>query len=100
MTMKWKDKKDVALLSLIYNSEIVEVKTQSKKIKREGLLSIVYNNKTMRDVDVVDLYFLSYHTAIVRNILKMYRSNFRTKPLSMLFKNIRKKIENLIYSLH
>lgn len=69
LALKWKDKKDVTMLSSFHDSETVEVMTKSRKLKIKPKVIVAYN-KTMGGVDLVDQYLSTYHVA--RNGGKKY----------------------------
>lgn len=56
--MKWKDKKDVSLLSTIHNSDIIDVTKNNKTVKKPRV--VVDYNTTMGGVDRVDQHLANY----------------------------------------
>ena len=73
LALKWKDKKDVSLLSSIHNAEMVDVATRTGNIKKPKVV-MDYNN-TMGGVDRVDQHLATYPTTRKRG-KKYYKKIF------------------------
>ena len=73
MVLKWKDKKDVTLLSTIHNAEMVDVTTRKGTIQKPKLV-MDYNN-TMGGVDRMDQHLSCYPTPRKRG-KKYYKKIF------------------------
>ena len=76
MVLKWKDKKDLTLLSTIHNAEMVDVTTRKGTIQKPKLV-MDYNN-TMGGVDGVDQHLSCYPTTRKRgkSIIKRFFSTW------------------------
>lgn len=73
--MKWKDKKNVLMLSTIHTADMVEVITKEKKVLKKPT-SVINYNKTMGGVDKSD-QCLSYYPVARNHQQKYYKKVFR-----------------------
>lgn len=62
LAMKWKDKKDVMMLSTLHTNDMVDVQCQNKVVKKPTIIRDQYN-KNMGAVDIVDQYLEDYSIA-------------------------------------
>ena len=60
LALKWKDKKNVSLLSSVHGAHMVDVETRTGNVSKPKVV-IDYNN-TMGGVDLVDQHYYVYPT--------------------------------------
>jgi hypothetical protein len=73
MTLKWKDMRDVCMLSSIHNEEMQTVRDKKGEEKQKPKVCIDYNG-TMGSVDLSDQYNVTYSTR--KRIKKYYQKIF------------------------
>ena len=74
LVMKWKDKKDICLMSTIHDEAMIEKEYRGQRIKKPKV-AIDYN-KTVGGADLSDAYLVSYRNARKR-LKKYYQKHFR-----------------------
>lgn len=75
MVLKWKDKREVCMLSSIHYASMKTVKDRKGGTKLKPQVSIDYND-AMGGVDLSDQYMITYSTARKR-MKKYYQKIFR-----------------------
>jgi hypothetical protein len=73
MIMKWKDKKDICLISSTHEDKMVLTRIQGQNMEKPKVV-IDYNSR-MGGVDLSDAYLTSYHSTRKR-LKKFYQKHF------------------------
>lgn len=74
MIMKWKDKKDICLISTTHDDKMIEKEIRGQKVKKPKI--VLDYNKKMGGVDLSDAYLVSYRSSRKR-LKKYYQKHFR-----------------------
>ncbi|XP_035216802.1 piggyBac transposable element-derived protein 4-like [Stegodyphus dumicola] len=83
MIMKWKDKKDVIILSTIHDNKFVEMEKRRKTISKPEFIADY--NKNMGGIDLTDGQMKTYE--IARNQVKKYYYKIFLHALDMVCLN-------------
>ncbi|XP_064639800.1 piggyBac transposable element-derived protein 4-like [Lineus longissimus] len=75
MALKWRDKKDVHMLSTYHNGTKVDVRQRGDKVASKPQVCLTYND-TMGGVDLSDAYLVCY-PSVRKRLKKYYQKQFR-----------------------
>ncbi|CAH2002110.1 unnamed protein product [Acanthoscelides obtectus] len=73
MIIKWKDKKDITMISTLHDNRMVEIEKRDKKIQKPAV--VLSYNKDMGGVDLSD-NFLHFYSLDLTHLKKYYKKMF------------------------